>query len=407
MIDKASPPADAAAGTAGEVLIAFLRLGCTSFGGPIAHLGYFRSEFVERRKWCAEETFVELLALAQSMPGPASSQVAFALGLLRGRWAGGLAAWVGFTTPSALLMLAFAFGHRFLTGKSGAGVVHGLQLVAVAVVAQAILAMQKSLAPDRLRMALALMATTIALFAPASFSTLLAIGVGALFGWLLLRSAPIIALPRVRFGVSRLQGTIAGATFLIFLLLLPLLTQVTGSRILQVFNAFYRTGALVFGGGHVVLPLLENAVVARGWTDQESFLSGYGAVQAIPGPLFTFAAYLGAVIRPNPSPLLVGMLALIAIFLPGLLIVVAVLPFWSVLREKREIQASLRGVNASVVGVLLAAFFQPVWTSAVHSRFDFLLTLSAFLLLTLFNLPPWMIVVGCGSISGLGTLFLK
>lgn len=290
MIDERSSPPELASGSAGEVLIAFLRLGCTSFGGPIAHLGYFRSEFVERRQWCTEETFAELLALAQSMPGPASSQVAFALGLLRACWAGGLAAWAGFTTPSALLMLAFAFGHKFLTGRLGAGVVYGLQLVAVAVVAQAVLAMQKSLAPDRPRIALALVATGIALFAPAAFGTLLAIAIGALLGQWLLRSGPTLAPPGFRFAVSRAQGVIAGISFLIFLFVLPLLANVTDSRSLEVFNAFYRTGALVFGGGHVVLPLLDNAVVAPGWTDQQTFLSGYGAAQAIPGPLFTFAA---------------------------------------------------------------------------------------------------------------------
>jgi chromate transporter len=233
-------------------------------------------------------------------------------------------------------------------------------------VGQAILAMQKSLAADRLRVALALIAAGTVLFAPASLATLLAIGSGALFGWVFLRSGPGLAGQRLQFAISRRQGVLAGALFLILLLLLPPLASLTSAPTVAVFNVFYRAGALVFGGGHVVLPLLENTVVARGWVDQQTFLSGYGAAQAIPGPLFTFAAYLGAVIRPNSHPLLTGMVALVAIFLPGLLLVVAVLPFWNVVREKRQVQASLRGVNAAVVGVLIAAFFQPVWTSAVH-----------------------------------------
>jgi len=394
--------APVARGSAREVLMAFLRLGCLSFGGPIAHLGYFRGEFVERRKWCEEETFAEIVAVAQSLPGPASSQVAFSLGWLRANWTGGVAAWVGFTTPSALLMLAFAFGHQFLTGRLGLGVAHGLQLVAVAVVAQAILAMQKSLAPDWLRMALALIAAGIAFFIPTRFATLLAIGSGAQLGWVFLRSRRALAVRPLPIAISKRQGALAATLFLVLLLLLPSAARVSGARPLAVFNAFYRAGALVFGGGHVVLPLLENTVVARGWVDQATFLSGYGAAQAIPGPLFTFAAYLGAVIRPNSNPPLTGVVALVAIFLPGLLLVVAVLPFWNSMRERRQVQAALRGVNAAVVGVLMAAFIRPVWTSAVHSRFDFLVALCAFALLTFGKLPPWMVVLGCVLVSGLG-----
>jgi chromate transporter len=381
-------------GSAREVFLAFLRLGCTSFGGPIAHLGYFRNEFVERRKWLTEEAFAEVVALAQSMPGPASSQVGFALGLLRARWAGGLAAWVGFTTPSAILMLAFAFAHKSLSGKAGLAVVHGLQLVAVAVVAQAIVAMQRSLAPDRQRMALAIIATGIVLFGPAAYGTVLAIAVGALVGGFLLRPDAVESVRTIRLGISRSAGAAAGAAFLILLVVPPFLARIAGFKTLSAFDAFYRTGALVFGGGHVVLPLLENAVVAKGWVDQQTFLSGYGAAQAIPGPLFTFAAYLGAAIRPSAHPLLLGVLALVSIFLPGLLIMIAVLPFWTALREKRQIQACLRGVNASVVGVLIAAFFEPVWTSAVHTRVDFFIALVAFALLTLWKVPSWIIVLG-------------
>jgi chromate transporter len=384
-----------------EVLIAFLRLGCMSFGGPIAHLGYFRSEFVERRQWCTEDTFAELVALAQSLPGPASSQVAFALGLLRARWAGGLAAWIGFTMPSALLMFAFAFGHKFLTNRLGLGVVHGLQLVAVAVVAQAILAMRKSLAPDWLRMTLALAAACIVLLGPPALGTVAAITVGGFLGWLLLPSGQAGSGQQLQLNAPKTQGLAAAALFLLFLLALPLAAEVTGSRTVTVFNAFYQTGALVFGGGHVVLPLLENAIVAKGWVDQQTFLSGYGAAQAIPGPLFTFAGYLGAVIKPSPNPFFLGALALAAIFLPGLLIVVAVLPVWNTLREKRQMRASLQGINASVVGILAAAFVQPVWTSAVHSRFDFILALAAFLSLIVCKLPSWSIVLGVSFLSAL------
>ncbi len=386
-----------AAGSAREVLLAFLRLGCISFGGPIAHLGYFRSELVERRQWCTEESFAEIVALAQSMPGPASTQVAFTLGLLRARWAGGLAAWAGFSLPSALLMLGFAFSHDFLTGTAGLAVINALQLVAVAVVAQAILALQRSLAPDRLRFSFALIATAIVLFAPASLGTVLAIGVCALSGWLLIRPEDAGHIQPLQTGISRRAGWMAAGAALILLLGLPIGAAVSGSQSLSVVDAFYRTGSLVFGGGHVVLPLLENAVVARGWVKEQSFLAGYGAAQAIPGPLFTFSAYLGASIKPSPNPFLYGALALIAIFLPGLLVMIAVLPFWQTLREKRPIQASLRGVNAGVVGVLIAAFFQPVWTTTIHTRLDFFLSLTAFSLLTLWRLPSWMIVLAAAS----------
>jgi chromate transporter len=386
-------------GSRSEVLWAFLRLGCLSFGGPIAHIGYFHTEFVERRKWCDEETFAELVALAQSMPGPASSQVGFALGVLRAGGLGGLAAWGGFTLPSALLMLAFAMGHRFLAGKLGIGIVHGLQLVAVAVVAQAILVMRRSLAPDGLRLGMALLAAIVVWFAPPIVSTVLAIAAGAVLGWLLLRNSPQRPIRQLDFGLSKATGIIAAALFVVLLLLLPVLTAVTRSSNLSVFSAFYRSGALVFGGGHVVLPLLENAVVARGWVDQPSFLAGYGAAQALPGPLFTFAAYLGASIRPTPNPVLLSALALLAIFLPGLLIILGVLPFWNTLRQKPYIQSSLRGVDAAVVGLLIAAFIRPVWISAVRSIFDVALAFGAFLLLVRWKVPPWGVVLGAVAIS--------
>jgi len=400
-----------------EVFRAFLRLGCLSFGGPIAHLGYFHTEFVERRRWCDEATFAEIVAIAQSMPGPASSQVGFALGLFRAGWLGGLAAWCGFTMPSALLMLAFALGLHLFTGRLGLGIVHGLQLVAVAIVAQAIVSMRKSLAPDAPRMAVALVAAAIAFFAPPSSGTLLAIVAGALLGWLLTcfqqsvddRHPPSPSEGEgLSFGLPKLAGLLAAATFLALLLVLPLTAklisaqpQSASSQCLAVFSAFYRTGALVFGGGHVVLPLLENAVVARGWIDQPTFLSGYGAAQALPGPLFTFSAYLGAVIRPTFSPVALSSIALIAIFLPGLLVIVAVLPFWNELRRHPLIQVSLRGVNAAVIGVLVAAFIRPVYSSAVHSVLDIAVASAAFALLVRWKVPPWIVVVSVATFSAL------
>lgn len=382
-------------GTAREVLAAFLRLGTLSFGGPVAHLGYFHAEFVERRRWCDQQTFGEIVALAQSMPGPASSQVGFTLGLLRAGWPGAAAAWFGFTTPSALLMLAFAFGHAFLTGKAGTGVVHGLQLVAVAVVAQAIVTMRRSLAPDAPRIIVALLAAIAVYFGA---STLCVIVAGALLGLILPRS-PQTPASTLRFSLSRRAGAVAAVFFLALLLLLPIAVSLTHSYPIDVANAFFRSGALVFGGGHVVLPLLEHAIVARGWVDQPSFLSGYGAAQALPGPLFTFAAYLGAVVRPTPNPIAFSALALVSIFLPGLLILVAVLPFWNALRQRPQIQSALRGVNAAVVGILIAAFIHPVWSSAVRSLFDFAVAVAAFVLLVRWKLPPWLIVVLVASVS--------
>lgn len=421
MIDR-TPPARSVL----EVLYAFLRLGCLSFGGPIAHLGYFHTEFVERRQWCDEATFAEIVAIAQSMPGPASSQTGFALGLLRAGWRGGVAAWVGFTMPSALLMLAFALGLQLFTGRMGVGIVHGLQLVAVAIVAQAIVSMRKALAPDAFRTVIALVAAAIAFFAPPSSGTLLAIVAGAMLGWFLPRSRPSAGgqhpptvgefgagshSPELRFGLPKLAGILAAAAFFALLLVLPLVAGIVSSQAhgvtsqcLSVFNAFYRTGALVFGGGHVVLPLLENAVVARGWIDQPGFLSGYGAAQALPGPLFAFSAYLGAVIRPTFNPVALSAIALIAIFLPGVLVMVAVLPFWNELRRQRLIQASLRGVNAAVVGVLVAAFIRPVCSSAVHSALDIVLALAAFTLLMRWKISPWIVVFAVASVSAIAAV---
>ncbi len=382
------------------MLFAFLRLGCTSFGGPIAHLGYFRAEFVERRRWLTESTYAEVIALAQSMPGPASSQVGFAIGLLRAGWLGGLAAWIGFTLPSAALMLTFAFGYGHPQGRTGAATLHGLQLVAVAVVAQAVIRMQRTLAPDALHLSIALLGALIALFASPAYATVLAIAAGALAGLLLTRPMKEPARDRPSFAppISRPGAAVAAILFVI-LLAAALRLSATRTLAAAVLAGLYRTGALVFGGGHVVLPLLDAAIVQRGWLAQSSFLAGYGAAQAVPGPLFSIAAYIGAAVHPNPHPLLLGVCALVALFLPGLLVMAAVLPFWSALRRRPLIGSLLRGVNASVVGVLAAALYRPLWATTIRTTTDFLIALAAFVLLIRFKVQPWIVVLGVSLAS--------
>jgi chromate transporter len=381
-----------------EILSVFFRLGCTSFGGPIAHLGYFRAELVERRAWCSEETYAEIIAVAQSLPGPASSQVAFALGLLRGGWLGGLAAWIGFAAPSTALMIWFAFAEPSLHGKTGIAIVHGLQLAAVAVVAQAVLVMGKRLTPDWQRILIALAAAVIALYAAASVSTLLAIAVGAACGLIFLRGNSAPALSPLDLPVCRHGGSIAAVAYF-GLLIASLLINRTGSGVLQVGRAFYLSGALVFGGGHVVLPLLEHAVVSPGWVTQPTFLAGYGFAQALPGPLFTFAAFLGAAIPSHGSRIALGLVALIAIFLPGLLAIGAALSFWSRMREFRPLQRVLPGINASIVGVLAAAFLRPVCSTAMHSVLDGVVAAAALALLIFVKARPWMVVLAAVLVS--------
>jgi chromate transporter len=296
-------------------------------------------------------------------------------------------------------MLAFAYGHSFLGGAAGQGLLHGLQLVAVAVVAQAVMAMQRSLAPDRIRVAFAITATGLALLLPTHLAALIAIAAGAAAGLLLFRSVDCGTSERVGLPLPKAAGVASAVAFFALLILAPLLAHTLSIFGLTVFSAFYRSGALVFGGGHVVLPLLEGAVAAPGWVTQQSFLAGYGAAQALPGPLFCFAAYLGAVVRPSASPFLYGLLGLAGIFAPGLLAMAAVLPFWSVLRENRYAQAALRGINASVVGILIAALFQPIWTSTIHAASDFWIALVAFALLTLWKVKPWVVVISAAAVS--------
>ena len=381
-------------GSALEVLLVFLRLGCISFGGPVAHLGYFQKELVVRRSWCDEDRFSEIIALAQSLPGPSSSQVCFGIGVVRAGWLGGFAAWTAFTLPSALLMFGCAFGAALLSGRPGVSLVHGLQLVAVAVVAQAVLTMQRSLAPDRPRMALALIALAIVFFGPPRFATLLAIAGGGLAGLLLLQPPPAKQMQSAPMPVSKRPALVCCSLFLGLLVALPILARLTGKLELQALAAFYRTGALVFGGGHVVLPLLENAVVAPGWVSQRTFLSGYGAAQALPGPLFTFGAFLGASIQGTSHRVLLGLMGLFGLSAPGLLAMAAVLPFWEHLRRVESVQRALRGINAAVVGVLLAALYTPLWTSTVRTSTDFWFAVVAFALLTAGKVQPWAVVVG-------------
>ena len=390
----------------GSIFAVFLRLGLTSFGGPIAHLGYYRTEFVERRRWLTEAAYADLVALCQLLPGPASTQVSFAVGLSRGGLAGGLAAWLGFTLPSALALVLFARGAAVLTGPLGAGMLHGLQVVAVAVVAQAVWSMARSLCPDRPRASIAVVATVIALAAPTAIGQIAAILAGAAAGAWLGGEAPALAASgRLAVPVSRRLAVAALLLFALLLIGLPIAAGVSGVPALAVAEAFYRAGALVFGGGHVVLPLLHASVVEPGWVSEDAFLSGYGAAQAVPGPLFTFAAYLGAITTVPPSGWPGAALCLVAIFLPGVLLVLGVLPFWRSLGRGRLMQAALRGVNAAVVGVLLGALYDPVWTKGIGGSADFALALVAFALLVIWKAPSWLAVLV--SAAGGAALFAR
>jgi chromate transporter len=389
-------------GSAGEVFRVFLKLGLTSFGGPIAHLGYYRDELVVRRQWLDETTYADLVALCQFLPGPASSQVGFSLGVLRGNGLlGGVAAWFAFTTPSALILFAFAIGAAAFTGPAAEGFLHGLKLVAVAVVAQAIWGMARTLAPDRARAGIALAAVAMVVLAAGSFGQIAAIALGAGAGLWLCRGEVAPLSGHLNFPVTRRGGVIALVLFTALLLIPPLAATATGSQVLALFDGFYRSGALVFGGGHVVLPLLQAQVVTPGWVSNEAFLAGYGLAQAVPGPLFTFAAYLGAVMGPAPNGVAGAAIALVAIFLPGILLVYGMLPFWDAMRTRPAAQAAMRGSNAAVVGILSAALYNPVWTSAVLTPRDFAIALTGFLLLTVWKLPSWVVVV---LLAGTGTL---
>ena len=384
--------------SAARVLGVFLRLGLTSFGGPAAHLAIFHDEFVTRRRWLDEASYADLVALCQFLPGPASSQAGLAIGYLRAGYPGAAAAWLGFTAPSAAIMTLLAYGFAF-GGSGEAAWLHALKLVAVAVVAQAAWTMGRSLWTDRRRTAIGFVSAIVLLALPLPAMQLAVIAAAAAAGWRLLDattvagSPPRSAMAAPTGRASRRTGAILLAVFAMLILGLPLAAGVSDLPGVAVFDSFFRAGALVFGGGHVVLPLLEAEVVAPGWVGRDEFLAGYGAAQALPGPLFTIAAFLGAHIPSFESPLTGALVALLAIFAPSFLLVPGLLPYWSGLRGRPGARAALAGVNAAVVGLLLAALYDPVFTGSVHGAADFAWVLGAFALLFLLRWPPWLVVV--------------
>lgn len=378
--------------TTWQVFVIFLRLGLTSFGGPIAHLGYFRDAFVVRRRWLDEATYGDLVALCQFLPGPASSQVGIGIGLAKAGLPGALAAWCGFTLPSAVALTLFGYGVVVFDDAVSAGALHGLEIAAVAVVAQALCGMGRALCPDAPRMTLAVLAAAAVLMVPSPWMQVGVIAAGGLAGRLLLHAPAYEDGARLHIPVSRAMATAAVMLLALLLLGLPVLASAWPHQGVALADAFFRVGSLVFGGGHVVLPLLQAEVVPPGWVSNEAFVAGYGAAQAVPGPLFTFAAYLGTVMKPWPHGWIGATLCLVAIFLPSFLLVVGVLSFWSRLREVRALRQALVGVNAAVVGLLLAAFYDPVWTSGVRGSEDFVLALAAFALLVFWRAPPWLVV---------------
>ncbi len=393
-IETNVPPAPGR-GAVLEVLAVSTRLGLTSFGGPVAHLGYFRDEYVVRRRWLDEQTYADLVALCQFLPGPASSQVGIGIGTLRAGPLGGLAAWLGFTLPSALALTAFAYGvDRF--NVADAGWVHGLKIVAVAVVAQAVWGMSRQFCTDRARTTIAILAALAILAVPSAIGQILVIVLAGLLGWRLFPTAASAPASHGQIPLGRRAGVAALVLFFGLLIGLPLLRlalPASSSGGLALFDSFYRVGSLVFGGGHVVLPLLQAEVVPPGWLSTDQFLAGYGAAQAVPGPLFTFAAYLGAGRGPVPNGVAGAALALVAIFLPSFLLIFGALPFWDALRARPSFQSALRGINAAVVGILLAALYTPVWTSAILRPADFGLAVAALGLLMVWKLPPWVVVI--------------
>jgi chromate transporter len=378
-----------------EVFRVFLKLGLISFGGPIAHLGYFRDEFVVRRRWLDDVAYTDLVALCQFLPGPASSQVGFSIGLMRAGYLGGLAAWTGFTMPSAIALVLFAYGARALAGPVGMGLLHGLKLVAVAIVAQAVFGMARTLCPDRRRASIAALAMILTLYSSSSIAQIGAILLGGAAGLLVCRTPVLYSDASMPIPISRRVGVASLTTFILLLVGLPVLLRFGSHPGVALFDAFYRSGALVFGGGHVVLPLLRDAFVTPGWVSDSTFLAGYGAAQAVPGPLFTFAAYLGAVVGPTPHGVAGAALGLIGIFLPGMLVLAGTLPFWDALRVRADAQAAMRGINAAVVGLLGAALYSPVYTSSINTTADLSVALIGFVLLTAWRIRPlWVVIMG-------------
>lgn len=379
-----------------EVFLIFLRLGLTSFGGPVAHLGYFREEFVNRRRWLSDHSYMDVVALCQFLPGPASSQVGLTLGLSRAGYGGALAAWMGFTLPSAVMLILFSLGISTWSEAIPGGMLQGLKIAAVAVVAQAVWGMAHNLCAGALRMSMMAIVSCIVLVWPGTWSQVSVIVAAGFAGLFLFKATKGLAHEPLDIRVGRRAGVLFLTLCVALLIGLPLLAQVWPSQALSMFDVFYRAGSLVFGGGHVILPLLQAEVVPNGWVVNDTFLAGYGAAQAVPGPLFTFAAFLGASMTVPPNGWLGGLLCLVAIFVPSFLIVLGALPFWEQLRTNLHMRAALIGVNVAVVGLLLAALYDPVWTSAIHRPTDFGLALLALVALMFWRLPPWLTVLGCG-----------
>jgi chromate transporter len=375
------------------VFLTFLRLGLTSFGGPVAHLGYFRDEFVVRRKWLDERAYADLVALSQFLPGPASSQVGIGIGLSRAGLLGAIAAWTAFTMPSALALILFGYGVVEFGDGVGTGALHGLKVVAVAVVAQAVWGMARNLCPDRQRATLAVLAAIAVLAISSPFTQVGVIVLGGIVGWAILRAETPADHVDLGVRVPRAVSMAALALFAAGLVGLPIIAATFPSHTLALVDSFYRSGSLVFGGGHVVMPLLQSEVVPPGWVTKDSFLAGYGAAQAVPGPLFTFAAFLGSVMTTAPNGIVGGLICLVAIFASSFLLVIGVLPYWDSLRRIGAVRNALMGVNAVVVGLLLAALYDPVWTSAILSPSDFGLGIAAFTLLVFWKTPPWLVVI--------------
>lgn len=377
-----------------EIFLISTRLGLTSFGGPTAHLGYFHEEYVRRRKWMDEKSYADLVALSQFLPGPASSQVGIGIGVMRAGVLGGITSFIGFTLPSVIALILFAL---LLTGTDigNAGWLHGLKIVAVAVVAHAIIGMAKNLTPDLKRKAFALFALIGTLLWQSAFTQVGIILIAALFGFILFKKHDVVEETKSSFPITKKVSAICLTLFFALLFLLPVLREVTGSYWVAMFDSFYRSGSLVFGGGHVVLPLLEQELVPMGWISEEAFLAGYGATQAVPGPLFTFAAYLGTVMKGWQG----GLVATLAVFLPAFLLILGALPFWDSLRKNPKIKGAIMGVNAAVIGILISAFYFPIWTSSILAPVDFALAAILFSMLAYWKLPPWVIVVS-GAIGG-------
>jgi chromate transporter len=388
------PPPPSQPPTVLRLFLSALRLGLTSFGGPIAHLGFFREEYVARRRWLDDLAYADLVSLCQSLPGPASSQVIFGIGLATKGLPGGLACWLGFTLPSALIMTACGCSAATIGPLPHAGWLAGLKIAAVAVVAQAVWAMGTQLCPDRSRLSIALFAAVAMLLLPAGSTPVFVIIAGALLGWARYRRIRVPTTPApLPFALNHVRGAAALLLFFLLLALLPALASWTHLRGLDYFSSFYRTGALVFGGGHVVLPLLQSQVVRRGWVDDGTFVAGYGLAQALPGPLFSFAAYLGAAAKQPPNGFPGALICLLGIYLSPLLLLAGAIPLWETLRRTRSAQAALRGANAAVTGILLAALFDPLWLTAIHSARDLALALSAFCLILVWRFPAWLIVI--------------